>query len=206
MPKPKNLVESFMAGLMKDAKGAVDSVTKTAEPSAGTKTTIIPLPQNKEKIETAKSISDQDHINIISGSDQNQNNISIGSDNEQVSSSSVSDTYQGKRSSKEHHRIAVPEGQKRSTKGAPSISLSKSQTLVLFWFKERGQTGVFNKPEIERTLSMPYITIRKAITKLENVGVLKLRYDTCQKIYEYEIDSKINVKPSKSINIGSLSY
>ena len=56
MPKSKNIVDSFMSGLMKDAKNAVDSVT----------------------------IKDQDHIRIISGTEQEQNSITKGADKEQI--------------------------------------------------------------------------------------------------------------------------
>ncbi len=198
MPKPKSktLVDSFMAGLMKDAKSAVDSVTKSDEP----------IPAFSER--------DYDHIRIISGSYQDRSRIITGqeqdqdginkiSDKEQENSSSLSDMEQDKISPKEHHLKSPTPAPKNITKGAPSISLSKSQTVIYLWLKERGENGVFNKPEIERALSVPYITIRKAVSKLENSGVLTLKYDTCQKSFEYKIDLKKQLKLSKNIRIIS---
>ncbi len=190
MAKPKTIVESFMEGLMKDAKGAVDSVTKPDSSSAAYKDILIPQ----------KNPESPQNIGIISGSDQDQNHITKGADKEQISIRSVSDTYQIKRSPKEQDRITTADVDQRITKGSPSASLSKSQTLVFLWFQQRGQSGVFNKPEIGRALSMPYITIRKAISKLETVGVLSLTYDACQKIHEYRIAPQSNLKLSENIS------
>lgn len=201
MPKPKPLVDSFMAGLMKDAKNAVDSVTKQADIPG----TIIPLTPSKKDQDRNNIISgsEQEQINIIIEQEQDHESISEVSDKEQVSSSSLSGKEQEKGSPKEQHPKSPVRPPKSITKGAPSVSLSKSQTQVFLWFKNRGETGVFNKPEIERSLQMPYITIRKAVAKLESAGVLILTYDGCQKTYEYKIDFKKPLKLSKNISIGS---
>jgi hypothetical protein len=158
---------------------------------------VTPIPQTN-------SNKDQDHIRIISGSDQEQ--ITKGSDKDQINIRYVSGKEHQKGSPKDHQKASTSKKAKRITKGSPSVSLSKSQTKLYLWFKDRGQTGVFNKPEIERTLSMPYITIRKAIKKLERVGVIELQYDSCQKIYEYRIENEQILKLSKNITIGSGSY
>jgi hypothetical protein len=203
MPKPRNLIDSFMTGLMKDAKSAVDSVTNdTPQVSSAP-------PQQNFKY--------QDQINIISGSEHDQNKplsrtdqehirIIKGSDKDQLNSRYISDKDQIEISTKGQDRSTSGKISKNIAKISPSGSLSKSQTLVFLWFKERGETGVFNKPEIERDLSMPYITIRKAIQKLETVGILELIYDTCQKIYEYKLNSAKRVKLAKNISIGAGLY
>ena len=134
MTRSKNIVDSFRTGLFHDAKNAVDSVT------------------NNQK-GTFKG----------SGSYQDQNRITKGPDKDQISIRSVSDKYHDKGSSKDHQRITTELKAKRIIKGSGFISLSKSQTKVYLWFKQKGQSGVFNKPEIEHSLSMPYITIRKAV-------------------------------------------
>lgn len=177
MTRSKNIVDSFMTGLFHDAKNAVDSVT------------------NNQK-GTFKG----------SGSYQDQNRITKGPDKDQISIRSVSDKYHDKGSSKDHQRITTELKAKRIIKGSGFISLSKSQTKVYLWFKQKGQSGVFNKPEIEHSLSMPYITIRKAVKKLEDSGVLGLKYDTCQKIYEYKIENEHILKLSKTTKNVSGSY
>jgi hypothetical protein len=192
MPKPKkNIVEAFMAGIVRDAKGAVDSITKSDESSQTSKDPIISLPLIKDKIQfqNERNHKDQTSINIISVS--NQDHINKEADNKQISNNIIS--------SKHHDHISI-------TKGSSCISLSKSQTMVYLWFKERGQYGVFNKLEIKRSLSMPYITIRTVIKKLETVGILSLKYDGCQKIYEYALDLKKELRLSQNITIGSGSY
>jgi hypothetical protein len=197
-----------MAGLVDDAKRAVDSVTKSENPEDSQKSIIIPISSNKEATQTIPKgnevTRDQDHIRV--GSGQYQEHNTEGPDKEQVRSRSGSDKEQVKISPKDHHESTKSNRAKQITKGSPSTSLSKSQTMVFLWFKQRGQSGVFNKPEIGRALSMPYITIRKAITKLETVGAISLKYDSCQKIYEYYINQEKALKLSKNINIGSGSY
>jgi hypothetical protein len=187
MPKKKkNLVDSFMSGLINDAKSAVDSATKP-----------------DKKIPVKK---DQDHIRIISVSEHDKDSINKVPDKEQVDIISGSPKEQGKISTKDQHRITSKKKNKSITKGSPSIGLSKSQTRVFLWFKQNGQTGEFNKAEIERSLSMPYITVRKAVEKLKNIGVLHLKYDRCQKLYEYSIKQENTLKLSKGISIISRSY
>jgi hypothetical protein len=53
---------------------------------------------------------------------------------------------------------------------------------------------------------MPYITVRKAINKLEVIGIIELSYDSCQKIYEYKINKNKRLKLAKNINTISGSY
>jgi hypothetical protein len=53
---------------------------------------------------------------------------------------------------------------------------------------------------------MPYITIRKAIKKLETAAIIELVYDACQKVHEYRINEKVNVKIVEDITIGTGSY
>jgi len=144
--------------------------------------------------------------NIISGLEHDQNNIRNRAGNYHVLSSHVSGKEHEKISAQEQQENKSPKKPKKITKGSPSVSLSQKQSLVFLWFKDRGESGIFNKPEIQHSLSMPYITVRKAIEKLESLGILELKYDTCQKIYDYKLNLKKDIKLSKKITTISPSY
>jgi len=177
--KGKSLVDSLV---FNQAKKAVDRVTR------------IPKKDGKNS----------DHIRIISGSEQDQDNITKGHDTEQIHIMSVSPKEQYKVSPKDQYCITIPETGKSITKGTTSISLSKSQSDVYLWFSDKGIKGEFNKPEIQHSLSMPYITVRKAIVRLEMLDIIKLKYDKCLKSYEYSLNPKVNIKLSKKSRIISL--
>jgi hypothetical protein len=192
--KGKSLVDSLV---FHKAKEAVDRITK--------------IPEKED------NIKDQEHIRIISISDKNKDRTGAGleqdqnkttkrSDMEQISITSVPDKEHHKISTKEQNHITVPESKKNINKGAVSVSLSKSQSDVYLWFSDRGLKGEFNKPEIQHSLSMPYITVRKAIAKLEVPGIITLKYDKCLKTYEYSLNPKINIKFSKKSRIISGLY
>lgn len=195
MAKPKNLVDSF---LFQNAKKAVDLISN-----------------DKQTDNREGSISDQNANNNISVSDQNKSSIislsdheeiGKGADKEQIHISSVAGKEHVQISSKDHDGITTQKIKNDITKGAVSISLAKSQTAVYLWFLDRGETGLFNKPEIQYSLSMPYITVRKAVTKLETLGIIELSYDGCQKIYEYRINKDKRLKLSKNISNISGAY
>ncbi|GAB6910144.1 hypothetical protein JCM12296A_59980 [Desulfosarcina cetonica] len=187
--KANNLVDSFMSGFLKDAKEAVDRVTEKSPTD------------KKQNLSPIK----QHHISIISPSEQHQEYSSNVADNYQVSNRNIADNQQEKLSSKHQDGISVLKEQKSSKNISPSPSLSTSQTKVWLWFKEKGKKGLFNKPEIANGLDMPYITVRLAIQKLEKIGVINLKYDRCQKNYEYELVELRNLKLSKNISITSAS-
>ena len=188
--KEKSLVDSFMVGLLQEAKEAVDNVTEPPPPK----------PLKKQ------SSSKHDHISIISPSHHQQNNIDDVSDNYQVPISNKADKYHDKSSPSHQHHITKKKDKKSSTIASPSLSLSKSQTKVWLWFKERGETGNFNKPQIVKDLNIPYITVRLSIKKLEQIGIINLSYDNCQKNYEYKLTDPGNLKLSDTSPESSPSY
>jgi len=163
--------------MSKKGKSLVDSLVFNQAKKAVDRVTRIPKKDGKKS----------DHIRIISGSEQDQDNITKGHD-------------------KEQYCITIPETEKSITKGATSISLSKSQSDVYLWFSDKGIKGEFNKPEIQHSLSMPYITVRKAIVRLEMLDIIKLKYDKCLKSYEYSLNPKVNIKLSKKSKVISGSY
>ena len=153
MAKPKSIIDSFMTGLLHDAKNAVDSLKE-----------------------------------------ENYENNSIDYEKDHDHTQKVSPKY--------HHFGGTKKRTKNTSDEVELISLSKSQTMVFMWLKNRGQKGYFNKYEIEQTLSMPYITIRKAIKKLESIGSLRLKYDSCQKKYEYAIEYENQLKLDQNTSDG----
>ena len=187
--KSKNLVDSFMSGLLQEAKEAVDSVTDEQSPGL----------QEISPVETKSS-------SIISSSYQDHDNISDIADTYHVHSRYVSPKYHDKVSPKYHDDSSTKKSSKSSIIISPSKSLSKTQTRIYLWFKDRGSVGTFNKPEIVKGLDIPYITVRSTISKLEKLGILKLIYDKCQKNYEYKLKTIENLKLSKNISIISSSY
>jgi hypothetical protein len=158
-------------------------------------------PENQSASTNFDTPHHKDHINILSLSDQDHTNK--GADTYQVKRRYLSGKDHDKGSPQDHHRITTKKRIKKLAQGSLTTSLSKSQTKVFLWFQQRGKSGVFNKPEIGRSLSMPYITIRKAIKKLETSDIIELQYDACQKVYEYKINEKTNIKLSKGITIGT---
>jgi len=182
--------------MSKKGKSLVDSLVFNQAKIAVDRVTSIPKKDGKNS----------DCIRIISGSYQDQNNITKGHDKEQIHIMSVSPKEQHKVSPKEQHCITIPKTRKSITKGATSISLSKSQSDVYLWFSDKGINGEFNKPEIQHSLSMPYITVRKAIVRLEMLDIIKLKYDKCLKLYEYSLNPKVNIKFSKKSSVISGSY
>lgn len=164
--------------------------------------------QAKEAVDnlSADNSNPQEKSNIISGLDHNHINTDKGSDIYQVESRDVSDPEHKKLSLKDHQSITSHKKLKSITKVSPRISLSQKQSQVFLWLKERGEVGVFNKPEIQHSLQMPYITVRKAIQKLEVLEIVQLNYDNCQKIYDYKLNLKKEIKLSKRISIRSGSY
>jgi hypothetical protein len=189
--KGKSLVDSLV---FHRAKDAVDRVTKAPNKEDNIK--------DQDHIRIV-SISDKDRDSIIAESHQDNNKITEKSDKDQINIPFVSDKEHHKISSKDHSDINIPKDKKNITNGAVSVSLSKTQSDVYLWFSDRGLNGEFNKPEIQHSLSMPYITVRKAISKLEILGILELEYDKCLKTYDYSLNSKVNIKFSKKSRIIS---
>ena len=187
--KGKSLVDALV---FHQAKEAVDRITKIPEKE-----------DNKKDHDHIRiiSISDKDRESIGAESEQDQNKNTKRSDMEQISIPSVPDKEHKKISPKEQQHITVPETTKNIIKGAASVSLSKSQSDVYLWLSDRGLKGEFNKPEIQQTLSMPYITVRKAIAKFELLGIIELKYDKCLKTYDYSLNPKVNIKFSKNSRI-----
>jgi hypothetical protein len=74
------------------------------------------------------------------------------------------------------------------------ISLPKQQENIYNWFLHRGFKGTFSKPLIHRETGIAHTTVRKTIRKFLNVGILRVLYDESLKVFEYEINSKIEVK------------
>ena len=159
--------------MSKKGKSLVDSLVFNQAKKAVDRVTSIPKKDGKNP----------DCIRIRSGSDQDQNNITKGHDKEHHKVSPkeqdhiriISPKEHQKYHQKEHHCITIPKTGKSITKGAPSISLSKSQSDVYLWFSDKGIKGEFNKPEIQHSLSMPYITVRKAIVRLEMLDIIKYK-------------------------------
>ena len=185
--KKAGIIDSFV---FRRAKQAVDDLTKSDLES-----------QQKSMIISGLY---QDQRNTISPSEQDQNktrtttgqyHITKEPDTDHVQNRSIPVTQQVKGALKEQDHI--------NTKAKPKISLSARQSQIYLWFKNKGKTGIFNKGLIQQQLGIPYISIRKAVQKLQICGILELNYDTCQKVYEYKLNEKIEVK---LISKGAGSY
>ena len=153
--------------------------------------------------EPSRTIAGSEHDQSSITSLPDQKDIIKRADNEPVHIRSLADKVQIKGSATDQGRITTEKRKKDIVATAARISLSKSQTAVYLWFANRGETGVFNKPEIQRSLSMPYITVRRAIEKLERLDIIELFYDDCQKIFDYKINKNKRLKLAKNVNNAS---
>jgi len=179
MPKKKkSLVDSFV---FRQAKEAVDNLS------------------GSQKDSHKKS-------SIISVSEQHQKNSRKESDKDHVKNSSKPVTDHINLSLKDHDYINSKNKIKSIRKVSAPLSLSKKQSQIYLWLKNRGETGEFNKPEIQNSLSIPYITVRKAIEKLVTIDVLQLDYDNCQKIYYYKLNLNKKIKLSKNISLSDQDH
>jgi len=128
-------------------------------------------------------------------------------------------------SSEEHHRnnIGTPKEHHRNTIGTPkehdkkiakktkttskkehhrntSIRLPAKQFDVYNWLKSNGVNSSFNKALILKETGIAYMTIRKAIWKLESSNIISLNYDRSLKEFEYKLNTNVNVEgPKKDI-------
>jgi hypothetical protein len=109
--------------------------------------------------------------------------------------SDVTRTSQGRHSD----AIVTPLGQGRDRVGtgssfAQKVSLPKQQEIIYDWFLHRGFKGTFNQPLIHRETGLAHTTVRKTIRKFVSIGLLSALYDEALKVFEYEINSKIEIK------------
>jgi len=103
----------------------------------------------------------------------------------------------------EHDRNTIYDAEKRNSIGTPSISLSKQHFKVYNWLISRGYKGTFNKALATKETGVAYMTVRKALWRLESTGIIKSKYDATLKEYEYTIDQNIDVKGPKRNTIGT---
>ncbi len=65
--------------------------------------------------------------------------------------------------------------------GSEPVALSRKQSEVYNWFINRGVQGLYNQPNIERSMSMPLITVRKSVKKLLKASIIThYKYDSRQ--------------------------
>ena len=185
--KNAGIIDSFV---FRRAKQAVDDLTK-------------PDLESQQKSRIISGLY-QDQPNIVSPSEQEQSDIKTKSQQDHITKEPDTDHVQNMYIPvTQQVEGALKEQDHINTKGKPKISLSARQSQIYLWFKNKGKTGIFNKGLIQQQLRIPYISIRKAVQKLQNCGILELNYDTCQKLYEYKLNEKIEVK---LITKGAGSY
>ena len=85
-----------------------------------------------------------------------------------------------------------------STNRAPSgyISLNESQSKVYDWLCRRGLNSCFNQRMISDALDMPFITVRRAVDKFEDRGLIVTSYDRERKMFDYRFNTDIEIKRS----------
>lgn len=133
---------------------------------------------NIDKItKNSRKTDNHDGSSIVSGSYQDQTGI--------VPVSYQSKTVIGSPSDQEK----IISGSYQDQDHITTVPLSARQQQVYDWLLENGLKGTFTKPQIQIATGIPYITIRKALIKFQNTGILTLKYDTCQKITSYQFNS-----------------
>jgi hypothetical protein len=80
---------------------------------------------------------------------------------------------------------------------ATAIRLAKQQQKIYDWFLLNGLKGTFNKPLIVKELNIAYTTIRKALYKFTDLYIIRLNYDDCTKLFDYEINPDVKIKHPK---------
>lgn len=78
-----------------------------------------------------------------------------------------------------------------------SMRLSKRQREILNFLISNGPEGAFSKPQMEMKTKIPYSTIRKALDKFVNTGLLSLEYDSSEKVTHYRINQNMELKNAK---------
>jgi hypothetical protein len=82
------------------------------------------------------------------------------------------------------------------------IELSDKQTIIYDWFLSNGLKGIYNKGLVSRELNIPRETVRLAMRKLEKCEIIRSKYNTTTKFFDYEFDISIKVKKaSRTHNI-----
>ena len=85
-----------------------------------------------------------------------------------------------------------------------SIRLSEKQSLIYSWFLENGASGEFNRGEIERATKIKGITIRKSLSRLESLGIIKFfEFNFSSNTRDYKLNSNIPVRLHKRITLIS---
>lgn len=184
--KGKSLVDVLM---FQEAKDAVDKISSEEEPKSASAeiSRITPGSEKAHELAPREPIREQP--------DRKPLPINKEEDNYPIK---VSPSYQdhiASRGSKNSIGIL-----------SPSVSLSTAHSQIYLWLKKRGATGTFTHPEIKNALSMPLITVRVSIKRLQALKILELHYDRCHKILAYKMDFSIPVSLSKNIGIVSESY
>lgn len=80
----------------------------------------------------------------------------------------------------------------------PQIRLPRQQEIIYNWLSENSDEGIYTVPLIEKETGVPYGTIRKALSKLINSGLIRVEYDRSVKKFEYQINSEVRVRTDKT--------
>ncbi len=97
----------------------------------------------------------------------------------------------------EHNSNTISNTQKSNTIATPldnNVRLPKKQLEIYNWFLLKGLKGTFNKPLIVSETGIAYETIRKALRKFNDLGILSVTYDKSLKIYLYEINADVHIE------------
>jgi len=169
----------------------------------------------KELVEGFNNPEETKPFNQNSRSGQGQGQVNSVSDKDQLHIRHRSDKGQVKRLAQGQVKVKSKENPQKVGSGSTirsvsgqgqvkKIRLADKQAIIYNWFLKNGLNGEFNKPQISKDTGINHPTIRKAIDKLESVGIIQLfEYDFCSRTQEYKINPDIAVEKPKSIRSGS---
>lgn len=171
--------------LMKEAGKAAEKSGEALKQIAPFDSKTAELPQTNRK---RQKKSPPEKGSIISGSEQYQHRTDM------ISVSDQSRTGIRSESDQNNIRMGSYQGQDHIT---TTVSLSSRQQQIYDCLLLNGMEGSFTKPQIQKATGIPYITIRKALSKFVNSRIIGLEYDACQKITYYRINPDIQIQKFK---------